>query len=155
MTATRWSRIAAIARRPWVVEAVVFWLVMWEEGLRLRLRTEGARLPVPRALQDAFYYRFGDFSNGYINAFLVDGLTDLVLSRMGNPPATAGAPGRFRSPRIRAIVATTLSGLSVILYEVFSNGLARADWLDIPAGLLGALVYLGTRLTMLGVREQA
>ncbi len=155
MAITSSSRFTDFARRPWVVEAVVFWLVMWEEGLRLRLRTAGTRLPVPQSLQDFFYYRFGDFSNGYINAFLIDGLTDLLLSYRDRRNGVAGAASRFRSPRARALIATALSSLSVILYEVFSNGLSRADWLDIPAGVLGALVYLGVRLTMIGVRERA
>jgi len=133
-----------------MVEAAVFFLVLWQEDLRLRLRTAGVRLPVVRALQDAWYLRFGDFANGFVNAFLLDGLVDVAIAKGWLRP---GASSRFRSPRVRASLAALLSGLSIVLYEVFGHGPAGPDWPDIPAGLLGALFHLGVRLTRIAARH--
>ncbi len=112
------------------------------------------QLPVPQAVQTAYYYRFGDFANGYVNAFLVDGVVDLGLSywrgRGSRSQETSGRLGL----RLRAAFAALVSALSIVLYEVFVPGLARADWLDVPAGVLGALVYLGVRVAAITWRTR-
>lgn len=142
----RTSQFLSFTRRPWVVEVVVFFLVLWQEDIRLQLRTAAVQLPVPQAFQALYYYRFGDFANGYVNAFLVDGVVDLGLSYWRASGSRSLETSGLLGLRSRAGFAALLSALSIVLYEVFVPGLARADWLDVPAGVLGALAYLGVRV---------
>jgi hypothetical protein len=143
-------------RIPWVIETLVFWLVLWQESIRLELRTAHRQLPMPPWLQDVYYYRSGDFANGYVNAFLIDGVASLVLHWAGVTEAGGDAWWRralLNEPR-RALAATALSTLVIIAVETFPSALTRADWLDIPAGVAGALCYLCIRLIGLKLQRR-
>ncbi len=56
--------------RPWVMETVVFWFVLWQESFRLSARTLHKILPINFKLQEYYYY-YGDFVNGYIMAYII------------------------------------------------------------------------------------
>ena len=62
-------------RRPWVVETLLFFLIAWQESFRLSQRTAGKGFS-PRWLKDFYFYNFGDFVNGYIMAYIMDGLAN-------------------------------------------------------------------------------
>jgi hypothetical protein len=142
-------------RTPWAIETVVFFLVLWQEAIRLELRTAHRQLPIPASLQDAYYYHFGDFANGYVNAFIIDGVTGLVARWAGLSEGPGPDPWWKQSllnNRTRALAATALSSVVIIGVEVLPNALTQADWLDIPAGVAGALCYLGVRMIGLAVQ---
>ena len=134
-------RAVSLLRRPWVPECVGFFLVLWQEAVRLELRSAHRILPIPSSLTDLYYFQFGDFVNGYINAFIVDGLTEWFRSRR-LPRRTLTTLAKQR----QAIAASIVSMLIIVAVELMPNALNSADWRDIPAGLAGALVYLGIRL---------
>lgn len=128
-------------RRPWVPECVGFFLVLWQEAVRLDLRGAHRVLPIPSSLTAAYYFQFGDFVNGYINAFILDGLTEWFRSR-GDTRRGLSNVMRQR----QAIAATVCSILVIMAVELIPNAFNQADWRDIPAGAAGALLYLGIRL---------
>ena len=119
--------------RPWVVEVVVFFLVLWQEDIRLQLRTAAVQLPVPQAFQALYYYRFGDFANGYVNAFLVDGVVDLGLSYWRASGSRSLETSGLLGLRSRAGFAALLSALSIVLYEVCVPGLAPVSYTHLRA----------------------
>ena len=116
-------------RAPWTIETVVFFLVLWQEGIRLELRTAHRRLAMPSWLQDAYYYHSGDFANGYVNAFLIDGVASLGVRWAGLSPGPGPDPW-WKHPlldhRTRALLATGLSAVVIIGVEVAPNGLNHA-----------------------------
>jgi hypothetical protein len=138
---TRWR----VWQRPWMVETVVLFLVLWQESIRLELRTAHRTLPVPPAVERFYYYQFGDFANGYLNAFLLDGLASIGIARLAGPRA-GQAPRWWYNARTRAWLATALSALSIVAVELRPSALTAADWQDIPAGVAGAVGYLAVRL---------
>ena len=95
------------------------------------------------------YLNAGDFVNGYINAFLIDGVTELMrhgwARRRG---VTAGGS------RAQAVAASAISALVIVAVELFPSTLNRPEPADVPAGIVGALLYLGVRLFALGWRLQ-
>lgn len=132
-------------QRPWMVETVVLLLVLWQESIRLELRTAHRTLPVPPSVERFYYYQFGDFSNGFLNAFLIDGLASIGIARLTAPRA-GQRPRWWHNARTRAWLATALSALSIVAVELRPSALTAADWQDIPAGFAGAIVYLAVRL---------
>lgn len=132
-------------QRPWMVETVVLFLVLWQESIRLELRTAHRTLPVPPAVERFYYYQFGDFANGYLNAFLLDGVASVGLGWLVNRRA-GQAPRWWDNARTRAWLATGLSALSIVIVELRPSALTQADWQDIPAGIAGAVGYLAIRL---------
>ena len=137
--------------KPWGVETIVFFLVLWQEDIRLRLRTEGWHLPVPKVLEQFYYFQFGDFVNGYVFAFVIDGLADVVISAL-QKQATADFTHVWRRQIVSALVATSVSTLIIIAFELKSSSFTTADLQDIPAGIIGALLFLSLRLIMLKFR---
>lgn len=135
--------------RPWTLESVVFFAVLWQESLRPARRSAGRALPLPPRGTQFYYLNAGDFVNGYINAFLIDGVTDVMrhgwARRRG---VTAGGS------RAQAVAASAISALVIVAVELFPSTLNRPDPADVPAGIVGALLYLGVRLFALGRRVQ-
>jgi hypothetical protein len=136
---------------PWVLEAIAFFAVLWQEDVRLRLRTAHVQLPVPGALQRYYYLGFGDFANGFVNAFILDGLVDLLL---GQRPRDAHADPPLLRPRVRAASAAVISAVSIAVFELRPSSFTVADALDIPAGLAGALAYFVVRVAALRLRRE-
>ena len=130
-----------MTNRPWVLESVIFFAALWQESLRLEWRSEGRTLPLPPRVTQFYYLNAGDFVNGYINAFLIDGVTELArrgwARRRG---VTAGGS------RAQAVVASAISAFVILAVELFPSTLNQPDPADIPAGVVGALLYLGVRL---------
>ena len=139
-------------RRPWFWETVVFFLVCWQESIRLSLRTSHTELPVSKVLQDVYYYNFGDFVNGYIMAFIFDGITNMFALR--KPPHALNV-GKFAfGQRFVASMAVLASGLIIVIFEIGrSSALTTADLADIPAGVGGAIFYLCVRFISIVVTE--
>lgn len=137
-------RAVSLLRRAWVPECVGFFLVLWQEAVRLELRSAHRILPIPSSLTELYYFQFGDFVNGYINAFIVDGLTDWFRSRR-DTSRTLTTLAKQR----QAVAATIVSIAVIAAVELIPNAFNNADWRDIPAGVAGALLYLGIRLLAL------
>lgn len=132
--------------RPWFVETLLFFLIIWQEDLRLGWRTRGVTLPVSRALQDFYYFNFGNFANGYATAFLIDGLSDVIAaSARGGIAASPPVRWARANPAGMAALASGLSSLIIVLAELRDSAFTTADLGDIPAGLLGAVVFLMVR----------
>ena len=144
MTESRPPARRSLLRRPWVPECIGFFAVLWQEAVRLELRTAHRVLPFSPRVTAAYYYQFGDFANGYVNAFLIDGITELARRWL--------SPDALRSPRSRqrqAVVASLLSALGIIGIELIPSALNSPDVRDIPAGVLGAVLYLAIRVAAL------
>jgi len=124
-----------------VPESLGLLVVLWQESIRLELRTAYRALPLPPRATEFYYYQFGDFVNGYLNAFLADGLVEPL--RRWRAPATE-LP--VKSLRRQAIVASLFSMLVIIGFETVPTAFNHADVRDIPAGVAGALLYLCIRL---------
>ena len=139
----------AMRYRPWTLESVVFFAVLWQESLRLEWRTAGRALPLPPRVTQFYYLNAGDFVNGYINAFLIDGVTELM--RHGWARRRGVKAGGSRA---QAVAASAISALVIVAVELFPSTLNRPDPADVPAGIVGALLYLGVRLFALGRRLQ-
>jgi hypothetical protein len=131
-------------RRPWVVESLVFFGVLWQESLRLEWRTAHRVLPLPPNVTAFYYYQAGDFANGYVNAFLLDGLTDLARHW-----AARRRGGSVERQGLQAMLATVLSIVSIVLIELVPSAVNHPDVGDIPAGVVGALLYLCVRTAAL------
>lgn len=125
-------------KRPWFIESVVFFLVLWQESFRLSARTSHKILPVPSILQNYYYYNFGDFVNGYIMAFIADGIINLTLLNKGRSFKIVHLEITTRSS---AVLATLFSTCVVVVYELTQSTTTTSDANDIPAGILGALFY--------------
>ncbi len=134
---------------PWFVEILALCLVLWQEGLRLELRTSHCNLPVNRSLQDFYFYNFGDFSNGFVFSFVIDGLVDVIRN------LTKQRSSRLRAvkPQSIALLASFLSATIIILFELRTSAYNNADLADIPSGIAGALCYLIVRLACLAYRK--
>lgn len=136
--------------KPWIPETIVFFAVLWQESVRLSLRTAKRELPIARWLQDFYYFNFGDFVNGYVIAYLIDGITELASNR-ARPENDQPGISILGIPRVVvAVCATVLSGLIVIAFELGIAPLTTtSDINDIPAGLGGAMLYCFVRLVAL------
>ncbi|MBP6773580.1 MAG: hypothetical protein KA154_11330 [Gemmatimonadaceae bacterium] len=130
--------------RAWVPETLTFFAVLWQESIRLELRTAHRVLPITPGLTQWYYFQFGDFVNGYINAFIVDGLTEFIRRRRASGVLP---PDRARVQQV--LIASLLSIISILVVEIGPSSLNRADLADIPAGVAGSLLYLGVRVAAL------
>ncbi|MBK8302581.1 MAG: hypothetical protein IPK98_03915 [Chloracidobacterium sp.] len=121
-------------RRPWFWETIVFFLVCWQESVRLSLRTSHATLPVGKVLQDFYYYNFGDFVNGYIMAFIFDGLVDVRTQKTSAQLAVGKFTIRQNLSRSRPLSVS----VDNCHFEIgSSSAFTTADLADIPAGVAG------------------
>jgi len=135
-------------RLPWILESILFWLILWQESARLSWRTAQTRLPIGDWLQNFYYYNFGDFVNGYGIAFIVDGLVNLIFLR--KRPEISDA-GRKSILEFRVVIfAGVLSVIIITVFEVGrSSAFTTADIADIPAGFAGAILYCVIRIARL------
>lgn len=137
---------------PWIAEIIALALVVFQEGFRLESRTAHRVLPIPPSLQSFYYYHFGDFSNGFVNAFIVDGLVDTLLVPM--TMRLRYQPRLLPSPQVRLLIAVLASVAIVVAFEVVQNSITQSDLADIPAGIAGACAYFLVRLFALRVRNR-
>jgi hypothetical protein len=129
--------------KPWIIETVVFFLVMWQESFRLSARTSHKILPINKRIQDYYYYNFGDFVNGYIIAFIIDGIINLILLKTDKFYMIFG----FRiTKKMNAILSTLVSIFIVVIFELIQSTSTTSDIKDIPAGVLGAIFFYFIRL---------
>lgn len=137
--------------RPWFIESLTFFLVLWQESFRLSSRTSHKILPISLKLQNYYYYNFGDFVNGYIMAFIIDGLINVTLLK-----STISYRISFFeiTKRTNAFLATLLSGSIVVVFELTQSTSTTSDVNDIPAGILGAFLYYLVRLLALKINEK-
>lgn len=129
--------------RPWIIETLCFFLVLWQEAFRLEARTAQRHLPVSRRVRDFYYFHFGDFANGFAIAYLLDGVANYVLSsRLASGATPITVLGVGLSTRRLTLVATVLSCACITALELgLASASTTSDIADIPAGLAGALVY--------------
>lgn len=154
-----WSKgnyIKGFFTRPWVIETVVFFLVAWQESIRLSIRTAHAGAVTSR-LTDFYFYNFGNFVNGYIMAYIFDGLVNYFIFLQKPPDSKFYTIFVSKiTPGINTILATLGSALVIIIFEAGqSSAFTTADLWDIPAGAGGALVYCVIRFTMLKLTSDA
>jgi hypothetical protein len=133
--------------KPWILETLSFWGVLWQESFRLSSRTSKRVLPVGSGLQDFYYYHFGDFVNGYVIAYVFDGLVNLFLFRRIERRIELPRTSVFRiSRKALTLFATLFSCVIITVFELGVTPLSTtSDIYDIPAGILGALVYCAVR----------
>jgi len=137
--------------RPWLFESLFFFLVLWQESFRLSSRTSHKILPISSTLQKYYYYNFGDFVNGYIIAFIIDGIINLTLLKTG----TSYKISSFQiTKRKNAFLATGFSITVVVIFELTQSTTTTSDINDIPAGIFGALLYYLIRLFALFLKSQ-
>jgi hypothetical protein len=135
---------------PWVIETVVFFIVMWQESYRLSSRTLHRILPINKQIQNYYYYNFGDFVNGYIIAFIIDGLINLVFFKTNNFYIISG----YRiTKKMNAVFASMTSIIIVIIFELSQSTSTTSDIKDIPAGILGAITFYLIRLIALKLAD--
>lgn len=138
-------------KRPWVVETIVFFLVAWQESFRLSSRTAHKLLPVNKQIQDYYYFNFGDFVNGYIIAFIADGLINFLVLKT--------APfykvfGLRITKRTNALLSTLFSAVIIVLFELSQSGSTTSDARDIPAGVAGAVLFCIVRFIAIKFTER-
>jgi len=144
----RTYKIKDIFTRPWVVETLFFFLIAWQESIRLSLRTSGIGFS-PRWLKDFYFYNFGDFVNGYIMAYIFDGLTNYFIFQKKEVNCYSIFQVKFTKAK-SAILACVISAIIIIIFEIGqSSALTTADLMDIPAGVGGAIFYCWVRLLIL------
>ncbi len=109
--------------------------------------------PATNSLDEFSVYNTGDLFNGYIFAFWADGLLsyslpklyDFVVKRLGKESCVSKCIAYFREDYTRVNVASgILSSLSISFFET-TGILNTPDVKDIPAGVAGALLYVGAR----------
>jgi len=136
------SKKVSILRRAWMPETLFFFVVLWQEAFRLSSRTAHVVLPVSKQLQNFYYYNFGDFVNGYVIAFLADGVIQMMLFKK-NPQLRIS---RFHFTKKGSALISTLFSIAVVVgYELMPSTSTTSDVMDIPAGIFGALFYLVVR----------
>ncbi len=146
--------IKSFLAKPWFLETVVFFLVLWQESFRLSSRTAHQTLPIGSPFQSFYYYYFGDFVNGFVMAFILDGLAEMALFRkQANRIAQPKYPKFKITQKVLTLSATFLSILMIIVVELGWLSLATtSDILDIPAGIAGAFLFSFIRLFALKYR---
>jgi hypothetical protein len=132
--------------KPWVLESVFFFAVMWQESFRLSARTSHRVLPVHIQIQQYYYYNFGDFVNGYIIAFLADGIIHLTLLKRKSSYTVAGIE---ITSRRNAFLSTIFSAIIISIFELMHSASTTSDINDIPAGILGGIFYYIIRMIAL------
>lgn len=138
-------------KRPWVVETIVFFLVAWQESFRLSSRTAHKLLPVNKQIQDYYYFNFGDFVNGYIIAFIADGLINFLVLKTASFYKVFGL--RI-SKRTNALLSTLLSIVIIVAFEMSQSGSTTSDAKDIPAGVAGAVLFCIVRFIAIKFTER-
>jgi hypothetical protein len=136
--------------RPWIIETIVFFLVAYQESFRLSSRTAHKLLPVSKQIQDYYYFNFGDFVNGYIIAFIADGLINFLVIKSASSYKLFGLQ---ITKRTNALFSTLFSAVIIVLFELSQSGSTTSDIMDIPAGIAGALLFCLTRLVALKISE--
>lgn len=132
--------------RPWFIETAVFFLVLWQESFRLSARTSHKILPIHLNLQNYYYYNFGDFVNGYIMAYIIDGIANFTILRY----STSYKFSHFEvTKRKSGLIATLISISVVVVFELTQSTSTTSDVSDIPAGIAGAILYFLIRLLSL------
>jgi ABC-type antimicrobial peptide transport system permease subunit len=124
--------------RPWLFESLIFFFVLWQESFRLSSRTSHKILPISPTLQKYYYYNFGDFVNGYIIAFIIDGIINLTLLKTA---ISYNISSLQITKRKNAFLATVFSIAVVVIFELTQSTATTSDVNDIPAGIFGALLY--------------
>ena len=76
---SKYKSLLSFLTRPWFIETAVFFFVLWQESFWLSARTSHQILPINQTLQNYYYYNFGDFVNGYIMAYIIDGIVNFTL----------------------------------------------------------------------------
>jgi len=122
--------------------------VMQDEYIKGSLRSSGTKLPIPKEVQDAYYYNSGDFSDGMWISFGVDaalgGLKHYTSSLSHKNLLKKASQYIENNEKVRMALPMTVASLGVILEE--TQGLASvADINDIPAGIAGAALYTAIR----------
>lgn len=144
------KKILTYLATPWIIETIVFFLVMWQESFRLSSRTSHKILPINKHIQNYYYYNFGDFVNGYIIAFIIDGVINLVFLKTGKFYMLFG----YRiTKKMNAILSTLISIFIVVIFELIQSASTTSDIKDIPAGVLGAISFYFIRLFALSLAE--
>lgn len=137
--------------RPWFIESIIFFLVLWQESFRLSSRTSQKILPVPLEFQNYYYYNFGDFVNGYIMAFIIDGMINFTLLKH----SLSYRVGRFEVTKIKNALLATLISISIVAaYELMPSTTTTSDVNDIPAGIFGSFLYFLVRMLALRYTEK-
>ncbi len=139
--------IFSFLRNPWILESIIFFIVLWQESFRLSSRTSHKILPVSRQLQNFYYYNFGDFVNGYVFAFVIDGVSNLMLFKNRESYTVLGFKINMHK---NAFLASLVSIFIIVIFELMQSASTTSDINDIPAGILGAILYFVIRL--LGLR---
>jgi hypothetical protein len=138
------KRIHAFLAKPWLLETLFFFAVLWQESFRLSSRTLHRVLPVGSRIQDFYYYHFGDFVNGFVIAYVFDGLANLALFGKTMRPGALHSRIPQWAPTLCAVL---VSALVITAHECGIGSMSTtSDLSDIPAGVLGALVYCMVRL---------
>jgi hypothetical protein len=134
--------------KPWSLETVVFFLVLWQESFRLSSRTSQQTLLIGSRFQDFYYYHFGDFVNGFVIAFILDGLAEMALFRKQENGIAQPRYSKFKiTHNALSLCATFISILIIMIVELGWLSLATtSDIFDIPAGIAGSLLYYFVRL---------
>lgn len=136
---------------PWFLESLFFFLVLWQESFRLSSRTAHKILPIKSTLQKYYYYNFGDFVNGYIMAFIIDGVVNVILFKEGRSYRIFNF---IVSKIFNSFLATICSCSIVVVFELIQSTSTTSDLNDIPAGILGAFLYFAIRLFALKINEK-
>ena len=148
---SKYKSLLSFLTRPWFIETAVFFLVLWQESFRLSARTSHQILPVNQNLQNYYYYNFGDFVNGYIMAYIIDGIINFTLLKS----SASYKFSRFEVTKRRSISIATLISISVVVvFELSQSTATTSDVNDIPAGVAGAILYYLIRLFSLKITTQ-
>ena len=137
-------------KKPWVIETIFFFLILWQESFRLSLRTAKKNFS-PDWLKDFYYYNFGDFVNGYVMAYIFDGLASYLFFQKNGIGKEFYKISIFKvTETSNAILSSSVSAIIIAIFELGqSSALTTADLMDIPAGAAGAMVYCVIRLLVL------
>ena len=140
-------------KKPWVIETIFFFLILWQESFRLSLRTAKKDFS-PDWLKDFYYYNFGDFVNGYVMAYIFDGLASYLFFQKNGIGKEFYKLFIFKvTETSNAILSSSVSAIIIAIFELGqSSALTTADLMDIPAGAGGAMVYCVIRLLVLKSR---
>jgi hypothetical protein len=140
--------LKSLMAKPWILETLFFWGVLWQESFRLSSRTSQRVLLIGSGLQEFYYYHFGDFVNGYVIAYMFDGLVNLFLFRKMEREIELPRTSVFRiSRRTLTLFAALFSCTIITIFELGVTSLSTTSGIyDIPAGILGALIYCAVRL---------
>jgi len=139
--------------KPWILETLVFFLVLWQESIRLSARTSCRKLALGKQLQDFYYFYFGDFVNGYVIAFLIDALCDVIIFKSKPVEKKNYSLLGFKiNKKSNSFLVTLLTVLIVIVYELgFISYSTTSDLNDVPAGVLGAFLYFAVRVYSINI----